>query len=145
MIKIAIANQSQHVIDKIIRNLLKKPACSVIWAANTCKDAMQKCNENPPDLLLLDITLPNLGGVELTRHIMEKHKCSILLTTTDIGQNAPMIFEAMGYGPWDVVSLKRYNFDEDETLLDNFIRKIDTIFLLLGAKEIIRKTGHKKG
>jgi two-component system, chemotaxis family, response regulator WspF len=143
MIKIALANKSQNIIDSLLRVLSSIHDCKVIWAANSCKDTIQKATENPPDLLILDINLPKLGGVEVTRELVESRKCSILLTTSDIGLNAPKIFEALGCGAIDVVNLQSYNFDEDPVLLQNFLRKIDIIFLLIG-KELNPKLMNRK-
>ena len=103
-----------------------------------------KCNKNPPHLLLLDINLPKAGVVEVTKQLIGKEQCSILLTTSDIGLNAPKIFEAMGYGAIDVVSLKSYNFDEDLRLLENFIKKVNSISLLLGRHVRIRNKAQKQ-
>lgn len=131
MIKIAIANQWQSINEFLFRHLIKKAGCNVIWMTDNCKDLFAKFNENPPDLLLLDINLPKSGGVKITKFIKEKYKCHILLTTHDIGSNASQIFEALGYGAMDVVNIQKNSFDTDELALDHFLKKIDTLFLLM--------------
>ena len=89
-----------------------------------------KCNKNPPHLLLLDINLPKAGGVEVTKQLIGKEQCSILLQLW-CRLNVPKIFEAMGYGAIDVVSLKSYNFDEDLRLARKFYKKSQFHFAAL--------------
>ncbi len=53
--------------------------------AETAHEALKKIAESPPDLLLLDVILPDMDGFELTRHLRENEALAtipIILVTT---------------------------------------------------------------
>jgi two-component system response regulator WspF len=63
------------------------------------------CAKETPDLILMDLIMPNTDGVQATRQIMAKTPCAILVVTTSIDINADRVFEAMGYGALDAVDM----------------------------------------
>jgi DNA-binding NarL/FixJ family response regulator len=52
-------------------NLQKQPELHVIGEVADGRDAVLKAQEMQPDLLLLDINLPTLNGIEVTRQVRE--------------------------------------------------------------------------
>jgi DNA-binding NarL/FixJ family response regulator len=51
------------------RTLEKMPELLIVAEASDGLEAVQKAEEHQPDLVVLDITLPKLGGVEVARQI----------------------------------------------------------------------------
>lgn len=123
MMNIAIANNSQELVDSLMRVLLKMPSCNFIWVGYDSVETLRKCKDNPPDIILLDVNLPGLGCVEITKSIMATCNSCILLTTSDISTNSEKIFESMCHGAADVAMLK-LNFNEEHTLVENLMQKI---------------------
>ena len=57
---------------KIIRSTLgKRPELQIVCEVSDGLEAVQKAKELQPDLILLDIGLPTLGGIEAARRIRE--------------------------------------------------------------------------
>jgi DNA-binding NarL/FixJ family response regulator len=54
-----------------LRTLQKKPELQVVSEASDGLEAVQKAQELQPDLILLDIGLPTLNGIEAARQILE--------------------------------------------------------------------------
>jgi DNA-binding NarL/FixJ family response regulator len=48
------------------------------------RDAVQKCEQLKPDLLILDICMPKLNGVEVARQILKDHPAQRILILTDV-------------------------------------------------------------
>jgi two-component system response regulator WspF len=78
---------------------------SVAWVARNGLDALALFAADEPDLVLLDLVMPHLDGVQTTKRIRERSNCPILIVTAQAGRSSGQIFEAMGYGALDVVNL----------------------------------------
>ncbi len=114
MIKIAIANDSRIAIEALRRALLTNNNYQLLWVAQTGAEAIKCCAQQCPDLLLMDMHMPNLNGVEATRQIMQQSPCTILIVTASITRHSAMVFEAMSYGALDVVKTPPLGIDNPE-------------------------------
>jgi two-component system response regulator WspF len=103
MMRIAIA--SENMLDELREALLEPSGYRIVWIARCGEEAVQRCAEEKPDLLLLDPSLCRMEGVEAVRRIMRETPCPILLVTEALEHNAAKIFDAMGYGALDAVSV----------------------------------------
>jgi DNA-binding NarL/FixJ family response regulator len=54
-----------------IRGLLKRKGFRVVGEAGDGREALEKVHELSPDVVVMDITMPNLDGIKATRGIME--------------------------------------------------------------------------
>ena len=64
---------------------------------------MEKCRQDTPDLILMDLMMPVMDGVEATRRIMANTPCGILVVTSTLDGHSAKVFEALGAGALDVV------------------------------------------
>lgn len=103
--RIAIVNDLALAITSIRRVIEHEGQHSVAWVARDGLDAMARFAVDEPDLVLLDLVMPHLDGVQTTKRIRERSACPILLVTAQAGRSSGAIFEAMGYGAIDVVNL----------------------------------------
>ncbi|WP_445672638.1 chemotaxis response regulator protein-glutamate methylesterase [Pseudomonas inefficax] len=101
--KIAIVNDMPMAVEALRRAVAFEPAHQVIWVASNGAEALQRCTEQLPDLILMDLIMPVMDGVEATRRIMAETPCAIVIVTVDRKQNVHRVFEAMGHGALDVV------------------------------------------
>ncbi len=83
LIKIILVDD-HALIRSILRTLLKSAAdISIVAEAGTAEEALQWIKNNPVDVVLLDIDMPGVSGLELTRRLQQL-KCVpkvIVLTT----------------------------------------------------------------
>ena len=45
------------------------------------RSAVSACQANPPDLVTLDLTLPQMDGIEVARRIREQSDCYIMIVS----------------------------------------------------------------
>jgi two-component system response regulator WspF len=132
--KIAIVNDMPMAVEALRRALAFEPAHQVIWVAANGAEAVQKAAEQTPDLILMDLIMPVMDGVEATRRIMAETPCAIVIVTVDRQQNVHRVFEAMGHGALDVVDTPALGAGNAQEAAAPLLRKIMNIGWLIGDK-----------
>lgn len=99
--KIGIVNDLPIAAEALRRAVALEPEYQVIWVAHDGAEAVSLCAEKTPDLILMDLVMPGMSGVEATRQIMARSPCAILIVTANVGVNATGVYEAMGHGALD--------------------------------------------
>ena len=132
--KIAIVNDMTLAVEALRRSLVSVPGYEVVWVARNGVEAVEKCGAERPDLILMDLLMPVMDGVEATRQIMARTPCAVLIVTSTVSGNISQVFDAMGSGALDAVCTPvlgpRGNMDGADPLL----QKIKTIKVLLEKK-----------
>jgi chemotaxis response regulator CheB len=101
--KIGIVNDMPMAVEAMRRTLSSDPKHVVVWVAYDGAAAVELCAKETPDLVLMDLIMPGMDGVEATRRIMTATPCAILIVTASVGANASRVFDAMGHGALDAV------------------------------------------
>ncbi|MER5938350.1 DNA-binding response regulator [Streptomyces sp. uw30] len=96
-IRVVIADDQQMVRQGFSVLLNTKPDIDVIGQAVDGLDALAKVAELVPDVVLMDIRMPELGGIEATRRITTAtpHIKVLVLTTFDLDE---YVYEALRAG-----------------------------------------------
>lgn len=102
--KIGIANDVAMAAEALRRVIAGSGEHQVLWIARSGLEAVRLCAENRPDLVLMDLNMPDLDGVEATRQIMERSPCAILVVTGQPQDNVGQVFRALGAGALDVTA-----------------------------------------
>lgn len=140
MIRIAIVNDSMLAVESLRRILSSVPEYQLLWVAQDGADAVARCDQHCPDIILMDLVMPKMDGIEATRIISSRHDCAILVVTAIIDGFAGRVFEAMGAGALDAVSTPVLGTSGDTEGAAALVRKIKTIALLMSDKP---ETGEK--
>jgi two-component system, chemotaxis family, response regulator WspF len=102
--RIAIVNDTMMAVEALRRVIASVPDYELAWIARNGAQAVALCAADTPDLILMDLIMPEMDGAEATKQIMKNSPCAILVVTASIKTNSTKVFEAMGYGALDVVS-----------------------------------------
>ncbi|VVN19076.1 Chemotaxis response regulator protein-glutamate methylesterase [Pseudomonas fluorescens] len=132
--KIAIVNDMPMAVEALRRALAFEPAHQVLWVARNGAEAVQLCAENTPDLILMDLIMPVMDGVEATRRIMAESPCAIVIVTVDRQQNVHRVFEAMGHGALDVFDCPAPAVGDAREAAAPLLRQIINLGWLIGQK-----------
>ncbi|VVN95648.1 chemotaxis response regulator protein-glutamate methylesterase [Pseudomonas fluorescens] len=133
--KIAIVNDMPMAVEALRRALAFEPAHEVVWVASNGAEAVKQCAELTPDLILMDLIMPVMDGVEATRRIMAESPCAIVIVTVDRQQNVHRVFEAMGFGALDVVDTPVVGAGNAKEAAALLLRKILNIGWLIGQSD----------
>jgi len=112
-IRILVVDDEMEFIDAV-KELLEERGYRVIYA-NDGIGALEIIKKSPPDLMLLDIVMPNMDGITLLKKLKEKEETKnipvIMLTVKDgqINRNLGLVTGAYEYisKPYDSVALLR--------------------------------------
>jgi two-component system, chemotaxis family, response regulator WspF len=151
-VKIAIVNDMPMAVEALRRALAFEPDHEVVWVASNGAEAVKYCAEQTPDLILMDLIMPVMDGVEATRRIMAESPCAIVIVTVDREQNVRRVFEAMGHGALDVVDTPAVGAGNAQEAAAPLLRKILNIGWLIGqsssrvrsAAPHLRTTGQRQ-
>jgi len=91
--KILVADDSAFM-RKVLINILNEAGYNDVIEAGDGKEAVAKFNAEKPDLILLDIIMPEMDGIEVVKQIGKKSKVLII---SAVGQEG-VIDEAKKYG-----------------------------------------------
>lgn len=121
-----INNHRILVVDDLMDNLfllqtLLETEGYQVETADNGKQALSKVWESPPDLILLDVMMPDMNGYEVTRQIRQNNALPfipILLVTAHEDSNA---IRGLDMGANDFVR-KPIDFDELLARVRSFLR-----------------------
>lgn len=126
--RIAIVNDTVLIVEFLRKIAESVPGHEVTWVARNGAEAVEKCAADTPDLILMDLVMPIMDGVEATRQIMNRSPCPVLIVTATLDGNTPKIFEAMGHGALDAINIPVMGSDPvAQQGRDALLKKIEMI------------------
>lgn len=95
-----------------LSNILKKANHEVVGEAENGKDAVQMYRELKPDLVTMDITMPEMSGIDAVKTIKSEFPAARIIMCSAMGQQK-MVVEAIEMGAKDFLIKP---FDEPRVL-----------------------------
>src|SRR5690554_1582782 len=97
MIKVLIVDDQELFRESLSLILSAQAEIKVLGTAENGRDAVKQAHDLRPDVILMDIRMPEIDGIECTKIIKEQHPDIkiIVLTTFDDDE---YIFEALKNG-----------------------------------------------
>ena len=104
-IKVLLVDDHNIVRNGIKMMIQENPALDIIGEASNGKEAIELILETPPDVVISDITMPEMNGLELTEELSNKFPDIkvLILTMHEDEDYVVKAFEvgALGYLPKD--------------------------------------------
>lgn len=70
VIRVAIVDDQRLFVDGLVRILGTQPEMEVVGGAHTGEEAVELCLREEPDVVLMDLSMPGMGGINATRQIL---------------------------------------------------------------------------
>lgn len=86
----------------MIKEVLTKNGFEVVGEAENGKIALEKYQELSPDLVIMDITMPEVNGIEALKNIKAFNSAAKVVMCSAMGQQA-MVIEAIQSGAKDFI------------------------------------------
>lgn len=99
--KIALVEPNPQLV-RAVERVLVDSGHRLVWHTASGQEALKRCSADAPELLLLGLLVNDIKPAELTRRLLEKRLCAVVLLSGPSGE-VSSAYDAMGAGAIDVV------------------------------------------
>ncbi len=118
MAKILIVDDSR-TSRKFLRTMLEADQHEIIGEASNGIEGIAKYKELHPDITTMDITMPELDGIDALKKIMEFDPQATVVMVTAAGQKNKIV-EAVKYGAKDFLP-KPFEAEQIRSIINNLV------------------------
>lgn len=123
MIKVLIIEDS-HFLGSAIKKMVEAdPTIAVVGISNFADEAVEKVELLEPDVILLDIEVPQGGALDILYSMMKDHPVPTIIMGPESDLGKKEMLSAFSYGALDFI-IRPKNFLEIEEIADELIRLI---------------------
>jgi len=120
-LKILVVDDSSIINKKLIQ-IYESLGHKVVDTAKTGEEAIKKYDPNKIDLVSMDITMPDMDGIEATKQILAKNPEALVMVVTSHGQEQ-MIVSAIESGAVGYI-LKPFNKERISAMIEKILKNI---------------------
>ena len=112
---------SRHLLSRMLHS---DPGIEVVGEATDAETALSRLPRVRPDIVLMDVVMPGMGGLEATRILMRDQPMPIVLVSELVGARADLNFQALDLGALDLLRKPTLEQSRDPTQQRRFCRTI---------------------
>jgi two-component system chemotaxis response regulator CheB len=139
-IRVLVVDDSVVIRRLVTHALEEEPSIEVVGSASNGVFALQRIPQLNPDVLTLDIEMPEMDGLETLRHVRRDHpQMRVIMFSTLTDRGAAITLEALTLGADDYVTKASNEGSLDRSmarLREELIPKIKQFFHLLGKTHL---------
>lgn len=97
MTRIAIVEDNKIIRESLVEFVHSDPECSCVCVSSTAEEALEAIPRCKPEIVLMDIQLPNLSGIECTAQL-KRLLPSLQIIMVTVYEDTDRIFKALRAG-----------------------------------------------
>ncbi|WP_276273835.1 chemotaxis-specific protein-glutamate methyltransferase CheB [Haloarcula litorea] len=97
----AVVADDSHFMRSVISDMLEEGGIDVVAQARNGREAVEAVGREDPDVVTMDVEMPELDGIEATERIMAEHPTPVLMLSAHTDEDADVTFEALDRGAVD--------------------------------------------
>jgi len=97
----AVVADDSHFMRSVISDMLEGGGIDVVGEARNGRDAVDTVAELDPDVVTMDVEMPEMNGIEAVDRIMSENPTPVLMLSAHTDENADVTFEALDNGAVD--------------------------------------------
>ena len=102
-IRILVVDDSSFMRGALVRMIERDPRCKVIDTAANGREGVEKAKALRPDVITMDVEMPEMNGIDALREIMATVKTPVLMVSTLTEAGAKTTIEALELGAVDFI------------------------------------------
>ena len=124
-IKVMIVNDSPYMTE-LLRDLLSSENhIKIIETARDGLEALRKIKHVTPDVILLDLEMPNMDGLSFIENVMKEKIVNIIVVSNYSKSGSKLILDSLELGAVDFITIPQDSNDVIKNLKNILISKID--------------------
>ena len=97
----AVVADDSHFMRSVISDILEDGGIEVVSVAKNGREAVEAVTDFQPDVVTMDVEMPEMNGIEATERIMAEQPTPVLMLSAHTDENADVTFEALDKGAVD--------------------------------------------
>ncbi|MFW5950215.1 MAG: protein-glutamate methylesterase/protein-glutamine glutaminase [archaeon] len=97
----AVVADDSHFMRSVISDILEDGGVDVVATARNGREAVEAVLEHRPDVVTMDVEMPEMNGIEAVERIMTEAPTPILMLSAHTDENADVTFKALEKGAID--------------------------------------------
>jgi two-component system chemotaxis response regulator CheB len=126
-LRVAIADDSSFIRRAIARLLAQEPDLQLVGSAGSGEELLDQIERWNPDAVVLDLSMPGMGGLATLDRIMATRPTPVLILSTHSKKDAPQTIEALHRGAMDFIDKQQYSLVDFDALRAVLLEKLRQI------------------
>ncbi|WP_440005575.1 protein-glutamate methylesterase/protein-glutamine glutaminase [Halomicrococcus sp. SG-WS-1] len=124
----AVVVDDSHFMRTVITDILESGGIEVVGEATDGREAVSAVAECDPDVVTMDVEMPNMNGIEAVEEIMATTPTPILMLSAHTENGAEATFEALDKGAVDVLAKPGGEVSTGiSAIKDDLVRKVESV------------------
>ncbi|HCE00303.1 MAG TPA: DNA-binding response regulator [Armatimonadetes bacterium] len=96
-IRVVVVDDEAPYRAALQKTLTLMPECQLIGLCKDGQEALEVCLADPPDVLLTDLNMPRMGGIDLIRKLLKQEK-NVKVVVLTVQEDDETVYEAFRAG-----------------------------------------------